>query len=543
MNNIFQLKKFNGVAFLPSMLLACGIIGCLSLSIPLGFNLYEKALSKVSSIRVAQQLADNELDRIRAVEYDDVVKVERVSDSNLLGYYKEVMLGKEYREDIGNTVMKHKPVTVNIYASVDDSFPLVSVKTEKVSRWYKSGTFDNSNLGVYDETGEQHKGTIKKTGNGTGYVFLKKGAKVNGDVEIYDETNGDFYIYNSVGTASEKTVIRRIGSIGSSGYISLLPSCHISGIVTLENISNGGLIIERDLKNNTYIKKAGAGTGYLKIAKGKALAGKYEFYNDSAGPIILNGVVYSGAPIIRKGDSDSLLSLNGTVSGPLDLNLNGSGRVNLYDTMTPDTTVNYFCNTNKALNIYGCSKIKGNISVNNTSHGNVSLISCSMSDGAVLNVSGIGKGSLKIYSAGVVERKFNVINDTDGGIELSNVLHDGKTLKKLGGGIGILSLQDGIKMAGDFTFDYDGVGSFSVFRGWESITNSYRIPYLADGAYINFKGGSFSGGRLMRGVQVLGRVDIDTSANPYAYFSRGVYMNPYDKFADVIIADGAKFKL
>ena len=542
-NLLFSSGKFlvlrKGMVNLPAAIFSVVLVSLVSGSMFFGHNIYGSVMANISMVKVARQLAANETDRIRAVSYDDVSKEELSEIAGTGSFYREIILGKEYREDIGNTVMKHKPVTVNIYGLPDSLFPLVSVKTEKVSRWYKSGSFDKSDGGIYDETGEQHKGTIRKTGNGTGYVFLKKGAQVNGDVEIYDETNGDVYIYNSIGTPSGKTVIRHIGPSTSSGYIRLTESCSVSGTVTLENSSNGGMIIETVLKNGTYIKKSGNGTGYLKLVDGSVVSNT-EIYNESGGAVLVKGTLSNGSVLWRSGNSDSLLTLNGCVDGKLSVEMDNSGKVVLNDKFADGTNIFYSSNTNKGLTLSG-TNIRGSVKFVNNSLGLLSVAGL-MSDGCELLSSGSGSGA--VYINGIVEGKVKIQNDTSGFIRSYTTFHNGKTIKKIGGGTGYLEFANSlVNIEGDFTLDNDGSGSVRFWGRSNFATKLLEIPVAVDGAYIYSRGGNYGGFQFVGFCDILGRINLDFSKRPSTYTFWGKYdnraSNPLNK---TILQDGYSYK-
>ena len=524
-------------AELPIAVMSAVLVGTVIVTSAAGYNLYDSAVGKVLQLRMARALADDEAERIRSAGYDDVVKIEKPNGTLSNGYVEEVVLGKEYREDIGNSVLKHKPVTINVYDSESSFFPLVSVKTEKVSRWYKSGTFDNSNLGVYDETGEQHKGTIKKTGNGTGYVFLKKGAKINGDVEIYDETNGDIYISNAIGTPGKKTLIRHVGPATGSGYIRLAESCTINGTVTLENSSNGGLIIETNISDGSHIAKLGSGTGYLKLAKGSSLGKNVKVTNESAGPIVVYGTLFNGSILTRNGNSDGVLTVIGSVNGNVGIEMVESGRLNLQGTCQNSTNVKYVSSTNQLLQLTA-TKIKGNVYITNNSKGGCTFTGI-MTDGCSLNINGVGRG--KTFMHGTVEGRANIINDTGGYISVSVPIKDGKTITKTGGGTGYLAIGTGI-LKGDFTLDSDASGRFIFSAATEAETKVYRQPVIEDGVYVKIRGKLKGFARFWIGVQVLGSMDIDVTSNPNVNLSWGYFQNGYSGYVDQIIPDGYTYK-
>ena len=535
---VLKMPAKFGFAELPIAVMSAALVGTVIITSAAGYNLYDGAAVKVSQLRMARALADDETERIRSAGYDDVVKIEKPNGKLSNGYVKEIALSKEYREDIGNSVLKHKPVTINIYDSESSYFPLVSVKTEKISRWYKSGTFDKSDNGIYDETGEQHKGTIKKTGNGTGYVFLKKGAKVNGDVEIYDETNGDIYISNAIGTPGKKTLIRHVGPTTGSGYIRLAESCTINGAVTLENSSNGGLIIETNIPDGTHIAKLGTGTGYLKLAKGSSLGKNVKVTNESSGPIVVNKCLNNNSHLIRTGTSDGLLIMNGYINGTVEVHMNIAGNIEMKDAFLDKTVINYKSSTNKGLNISG-SCVKGSITIVNDSLGQL-IMQGTMTDNCKLKVSGVGNGAVKMY--GIVEGSANIINDTDGYILIREPVKilDGKTFKKIGSGNGYMDLVRGTFL-GDFTLDSDWSGYFTSTGGRDSMAGIIREPIFCDGAYICARGRGLSRLALVYGLQVLGRATFDVSNSP----TRGFWLGQYDQFNgvyDLILPDGYEAK-
>ena len=529
----FTLRK--GIVNLPAAIFSVVLVSLVSGSMFFGHNIYNSVMAKISTVKVARQLAANETDRIRAVSYDDVLKEELAKIDSTGSFYREIVLGKEYREDIGNTVMKHKPVTVNIYGSPDSLFPLVSVKTEKVSRWYKSGSFDKSDGGIYDETGEQHKGTIRKTGNGTGYVFLKKGAQVNGDVEIYDETNGDVYIYNSIGTPSGKTVIRHIGPSTSSGYIRLTESCSVSGTVTLENSSNGGMIIETALKNGSKISKLGTGTGYLRLADGCTIGTNVSITNNSAGAIIINKILSNNSHLSRIGSSDSLLVMNGTINGSIKIQMDNSGKLTLKGTFNNGNNINYSSKTNKSLSLQG-NDLSGNNYFVNDSMANVEFYGV-MKDQGKFIVGGTGNG--KIYMGSELKGTAYVVNNTNGYIKIEcKPIPDMAVIKKLGLGDGHLCLNYNAVLKGSFTYECDGSGFMEAYSYPDYVLNTPRYPVFSDGVYIKVLGPFSNEIRFAGGSQVLGRVIIDTTNAPNRFYGFG--RNSGEK--DIILQDGYIYK-
>lgn len=521
-----------GVASIPSAVLASFIIGLASITTFKSINVVDNIVNKVGDIRVAQQVAQSEMERIRTLSYNDVIKLENVPAEEVSGFTKELVLGKEYREDIANTVMKHKPFTVKIFKSGVD-IPLVTIKGEKTSRWYKSGSFDNSNLGIYDETEMTHAGTVRKTGYGTGYVFLKKGAQVNGDVEIYDETNGDVYIYNSIGSASSNTVIRHVGPSTSSGYIRLSPSCTISGTVTLENSSNGGMIIENNLKN-VSVSKQGNGTGYLMLSKGSTIGGSVKVYNESAGAILVNGTLSNGSVLKRTGDSDGLLVVNGNIRGTVVVNMEKSGKVTMNGTCYDGTVINYLSETNKSL-VISTSNVSGNVSFVNNGQSTLEFTG-KITDGCKLNASGIGSGIVQM--SGQVMGNAYIVNDTSGSIMCAASINDGKTLKKIGGGVGFLSLDRYTKLEGDFTVDFNGYGFFRIYGGTDRLAGYVRGPVFYDGTYFQVLDYLYNEVRLNFGVIVQGKVTLNTRNNPYRYIGFGKYQNVTENFVDLVLPDG-----
>ena len=542
MRNNFVFHKWfhKGFAELPVAVMSAALIGMVIVTSAAGYNLYDGAAVKVLQLRMARALADDEAERIRSAGYDDVVKIEKLNGKLSNGYVKEVALGKEYREDIGNSVLKHKPVTINVYDSESSFFPLVSVKTEKVSRWYKSGTFDKSDNGIYDETGEQHNGSIKKTGNGTGYVFLKKGAKINGDVEIYDETNGDIYISNSIGTSGKKTLIRHVGPSTGSGYIRLAESCTINGTVTFENSSNGGLIIETDIPDGTHIAKLGNGTGYLKLAKGSSFGKNVKVTNESSGPIVVNKNLNNYSHLIRTGTSDGLLIMNGYINGTIGVNMNDGGKLTMQASFYDGTNINYSSSTNKALLVEGY-RISGTISFVNDSKGNVAFYG-KAGDGAKLLVSGSGNGKTQFY--GILEGTGRIINDTSGYVYISSpvTLHDGKTIRKIGGGSGFLGLYDA-EIKGDFTLDSDWSGQCISGGGVDPGVQKRVYPIFEDGVYVYARGKGVGRVRFAWKLNVLGRVNIDVTKNPTSSWGAGYYNNPGSGNVSQTLKDGYTYTL
>lgn len=536
---VSKVKDFKsvhrGVASIPSAILASFIIGLASITTFKSINVVDNIVNKVGDIRVAQQVAQSEMERIRTLNYNDVIKLEKVPAEEVTGFVKELVLEKEYREDIANTVMKHKPFALKIFKSGID-IPLVTIKGEKTSRWYKSGSFDNSDMGIYDETGIVHAGSIRKTGYGTGYVFLKKGSQINGNIEIYDETNGDIYIYNSLGSASADTLIRHIGPSTSSGYIKLAPSCTVSGTVTFENSSNGGMIIENSLRN-VKISKTGNGTGYLMLSKGSSVGGNVEVYNESGGSIVLKGTLADGCVLRRTGNSEGLLTINGTVRGNVTINMEDSGKVNINGTCYDGTNITYKSGTNKSLTLTA-SNIRGNVSIFNNSMGTLT-VNNKMSDGSILNVSGTGIGSNYMY--GVVDGTVNLVNNTSGYMSISVPIKSGKTVTKTGGGSGYLEIASGI-LEGDFTLDSDGSGRFYFSRGYEYELGQYRQPWLADGVYVKIRGKIIGFSRFWVGVQAFGYMDIDVTNNPLTNLSWGYYQNGYNNYSDYIVQDGYRYR-
>lgn len=514
-------------AELPVAVMSAALIGTVIVTSAAGYNLYDSAAEKVSQLRMARALADDETERIRSAGYDDIVKIEKPNGKLQNGYVKEIALGKEYREDIGNSVLKHKPVTINVYDAESNLFPLVSIKTEKVSRWYKSGTFDKSNNGIYDETGEQHKGTIKKTGNGTGYVFLKKGAKVNGDVEIYDETNGDIYISNSIGTPGKKTLVRHVGPATASGYIRLAEGCKINGTVTLENSSNGGLIIETNLQDGMSISKTGTGTGYLKLESGSWVGKKVKVSNESSGAIILKGNLYSESTINRTGNSDGLLITNKNFSltskSTLNIEMDNSGKVEL-SSQFKSCNMYYSSNTNKTLAL-NWANLGDNIRFINNSNGKLKFDGTIPDNGEIIYC---GTGSGYLSFAGIIEGKGIIENNTKGNINIDpkTILHNGKRILKIGGGTGYLDIGWNIDLKGDLTLDHDGSGYFIISGNINATTKEPFYPSFVDGAYIKVIGKNYGGTQLGCNSDILGTVIFDYRNNPADHTSIGY--TPYD---------------
>ena len=544
MRNYFVLSNWSlmrkAFAQLPVTVLSAALIGTVMITSAVGYNLYDSAVNKAAQLRLARALAEDEAERIRSAGYDDIIKIEKPNGKLQNGYVKEIVLGKEYREDIGNSVLKHKPVTINVYDSESSFFPLVSIKTEKVSRWYKSGTFDKSDGGIYDETGEEHKGSIKKTGNGTGYVFLKKGAKVNGEVEIYDETNGDIYIYNSIGTSNKKTTIRHIGPATASGYIRLAQNCTINGTVTLENSSNGGLIIETAIPDGTHIAKLGGGTGYLRLAKGSALGKNVKVTNESSGSIVVNRNLNNNSHLIRTGTSDSVLIMDGYINGTIGVNMDDSGKLTMQNSFYDGTSLNYSSSTNKALLAAG-NKLSGMVSFVNNSKGNI-VFTGKAGDGARLLVSGSGSGKTNFY--GTLEGIGNIINDTPGSISIGSSItfHNEKTIRKLGGGRGYLSFNDAL-VKGDFTLDSDWDGECISEGGIDPAVQKYVYPVFEDGVYVYARGKGVGRLRFAWKLNVLGRVNINVAKNPKQSWGAGYYNNPGSGNVSQILQDGYTYTL
>ncbi len=512
-----KLRK--GVASMPIVIIASCLTGLISYSVFKGVLSFGNAAIKIDEMRVAQQIAANEIDRIRAVNYDSIVAVEKTKSDDAEGYYKEIILSKEYREDLGNTTMKHKPIVVNIYK--DDSFlPLVTLRGDKVSRWYHSGSFDDSDNGIYDETDTTHEGSIHKTGPGTGYVFLKKGSSIDGEVEIYDETNGDIYIYNSLGTASSKTVIKHIGPSTSSGYIRLAETCTVSGTVTFENSSNGGIIAEGNL-NNVNIIKRGNGLGYLLLGKNSKINGTVQVYNESDGAIVVNGTIADGAALTRTGSSESLLIINGNITGNVTINMDNSGKVTITGPCKDNLKVNYSSSTNKPL-LLSAYKVSGNVNFVNSSKGAIEF-SGTMTNGCSLNVSGKGDGTLYILKNAVIKKRASIVNDTSGYISLDMDIKDNAVIRKLGSNIGSMSISSSVIFEGSFTLYSDGSGYYSSFGNFDVSVNDWRMPIFADGAYIYVKGSQYGIVRFVDSIKVLGRVNVDVSKNPY----KSLYVSTY----------------
>ena len=533
-----RMPAKQGFAELPIAVMSAALIGTVIVTSAAGYNLYDSAAGKVSQLRMARALADDEAERIRSAGYDDVVKIEKPNGKLSNGYIKEVALGKEYREDIGNSVLKHKPVIINLYDSESSYFPLVSVRIDKVSRWYKSGTFDKSEGGIYDETGEVHKGSIKKTGNGTGYVFLKKGAKVNGDVEIYDETNGDIYISNSIGKPGEKTVIRHVGPATGSGYIRLAEGCKINGTVTLENSSNGGLIIETNIPDGTHIAKLGNGTGYLKIEQSAFIGKNVVINNESSGPIIIrkNSSIYTNSKINRTGNSDSILIIDNNCSiqnKTINIEMNNSGKVTLTSSFKTDKYIYYSSSTNKSLTLNGYN-LGNSIRLINNSNGALQYQGKAPDD-SELTYCGIGTGYLKF--AGKLERKGTIENNTQGYILIGSetILHDSKKITKTGGGTGYLEISSYVDLKGDFTLDNDGSGYCRFYGSTNPTTQIRQFPSIADGAYIKVTGGNYGGIQFIYNCDILGDVNLNFSQKPSKYIFWG---NSVNSAARKVLKDG-----
>ena len=529
--------KENGFAQLPVTVLSVALIAAVMLTSVVGYNLYDGAANKAAQLRMARVLAEDEAERIRSAGYDDIIKIEKPDGKLQNGYVKEIALGKEYREDIGNSVLKHKPVTINVYDSESSFFPLVSIKTEKVSRWYKSGTFDKSDGGIYDETGEEHKGSIKKTGNGTGYVFLKKGAKINGDVEIYDETNGDIYIYNSIGTPGKKTVIRHVGPATASGYIRLAQGCTINGTVTLENSSNGGLIIEAKIPTNAYIGKLGSGTGYLRLSSTSNIGQNVKVTNESSGPIVINnGSLMTNCHLIRSGASDELLTVDGILYGTVGIDMVDSGKITLQGYFYTDnnTVVHYSSPKRKSLKVNGGS-IAGHLYIENNSSGTVTA-SPKTTDGSRFVLNGNGTGSFSLGC--VLDGTAYLVNETSGYIAVTRSVEfpSGKTIKKIGGGSGYLAFNGGI-LKGDITLDSDWSGEIFSENFTETTVGLLRQPVFADGAYLYYRGASSGRSRYCGGVQVMGRVNVHASTTVKSW-DVGRYLNGAEGYIDTILKDG-----
>ena len=536
-----EISAKQGFAELPIAVMSAALIGTVIVTSAAGYNLYDSAAGKVSQLRMARALADDEAERIRSAGYDDVVKIEKPNGKLSNGYVKEVALGKEYREDIGNSVLKHKPVTIKVYDSEASFFPLVSVKTEKVSRWYKSGTFDKSNNGIYDETGEQHKGSIKKTGNGTGYVFLKKGAKVNGDVEIYDETNGDIYISNSIGKPGEKTVIRHVGPSTGSGYIRLAESCTINGTVTLENSSNGGMIIETAIPRNAYIAKLGSGTGFLRFSASSHIGQNVKVTNSSSGPIVVNDSLMNDCHLTRSGASDDLLSVDAVLYGTVGIDMIDAGKVTLtgYYYAENASVVHYSSPQRKSLSVSG-NAIAGNLYIENNSNGKV-IADPKTTDGSRFVLSGSGTGYFSLSC--VLNGTAYLVNETPGYISMSRAVDfpAGKTIKKTGGGSGYLAFYGGI-LKGDFTLDSDWSGEIFAENWDEYAIGLLRKPVFADGAYLYYRGASSGRSRLFAGLQVLGRLNVYASTTNKSW-DIGNYLNASAGYVDAILKAGYSITL
>ena len=519
-----QYSSKKAFAQLPVTIMSAALIAAVMLTSAVGYNLYDSAVSKAAQLRLARALAEDEAERIRSAGYDDVVKIEKPNGKLQNGYVKEITLGKEYREDIGNSVLKHKPVTINVYDSETSFFPLVSVKTEKVSRWYKSGTFDKSDGGIYDETDEEHKGSIKKTGNGTGYVFLKKGAKVNGEVEIYDETNGDIYIYNSIGTPDKKTVIRHVGPATASGYIRLEPTCTIEGTVTLENSSNGGMILANNLQNGLHFTKTGSGTGYLKVEQSIFIGQNVTISNESSGPIIIQkgSNIYSNSKINRTGSSDSILMLaqGGSLQGKtINIEMDNSGKVTLTSSFKTDKNIYYSSSTNKSLTLSGYN-LGSSIRLINNSNGALKYEG-KAPDNSELIYQGTGAGYLKF--AGTLEGKGTIENNTQGYILIGSetILHDNKKITKTGGGTGYLEISSYVDLKGNFTLDNDGSGYCRFYGSTNPITQIRQFPSIADSAYIKAIGKNYGGIQFIYNCDILGSVNLDFSQKPSTYIFWG----------------------
>lgn len=534
---ILGIPAKQGFAELPVAVMSAALVGTVIVTSAVGYNLYDGAAVKVLQLRMARVLAADEAERIRSVGYDDIVKIEKPNGKLSNGYVKEIALGKEYREDIGNSVLKHKPVTINLYDSESSFFPLVSVKTEKVSRWYKSGTFDKSEGGIYDETGEVHKGSIKKTGNGTGYVFLKKGAKVNGDVEIYDETNGDIYISNSIGKLGEKTVIRHVGPATGSGYIRLAEGCTINGTVTLENSSNGGMVIETSIPRNAYIAKLGSGTGFLRLSGSSHIGQNVKVTNGSSGPIVINnGSLMTNCHLIRTGASDDLLTVDGILYGTVGIDMVDAGKVTLtgYYYAEHASVVHYSSPQRKSLSVSG-NAIAGNLYIENNSNGKV-IADPKTTDGSRFVLSGSGTGYFSLSC--VLNGTAYFVNETPGYISMSRAVDfpAGKTIKKIGGGSGYLKFYGGI-LKGDFTLDSDWSGEIFAENCTESAIGLLRKPVFADGAYLYYRGASSGRSRLFAGLQVLGRINVYASTTNKSW-DIGNYLNASAGYVDLILKDG-----
>lgn len=532
-----RMPAKQGFAELPVVVMSAALIGTIIVTSATGYNLYDSAAGKVSQLRMARALADDEAERIRSAGYDDVVKIEKPNGKLSNGYVKEIALGKEYREDIGNSVLKHKPVTINVYDSESSFFPLASVKTEKVSRWYKSGTFDKSDNGIYDETGEQHKGSIKKTGTGTGYVFLKKGAKVNGDVEIYDETNGDIYISNSIGTPGEKTIIRHVGPATGSGYIRLAEGCKINGTVTLENSSNGGMIIETSIPRNAYIAKLGSGIGFLRLSGSSHIGRNVKVTNESSGSIVVNnGSLMTDCHLIRTGASDDLLNVDGVLYGTVGIDMMDAGKVTLtgYYYAENASVVHYSSSQRKSLSVSG-NAIAGNLYIENNSNGKV-IVDPKTTDGSRFVLSGSGTGYFSLSC--VLDGTAYFVNETSGYISMSRAVDfpSGKTIKKIGGGNGYLGFNGGI-FKGDFTLDSDWSGEIFVENWDEYAIGLLRKPVFADGAYLYYRGASSGRSKLFAGLQVLGRLNVYASTTNKSW-DIGNYLNDSAGYVDMILKDG-----
>lgn len=536
--------KYKGFTNLPVIIVAAFLIGSVSVSVAKSYNVYSAASERVNLTKLGQQLVENELDRIRSLNYDDVNWKKREASNSIDGFDYEIIVGKEYREDIGNTVMKHKPYTLNVYAG-DENKALLSVSSEKVSRWYKSGSFDSSNSGIYDESGEKHEGTIKKTGPGSGYVFLKKGAKVIGDVEVYSETNGDLYIYGEIGIKGRKITIRQVGPKTASGYIRIDNTCKIFGDVEIENSSNGGLIIGMDLPRGYKISKRGSGTGYLKLHSNCVVGNNVVFYNDSSGAILVDNNVHvsDNLQIKRAGSSDALLVIddNAVVRESFDINMDGNGKVYL---------LSYIRNTNLVINCRGsknkifkihCDKLYGNVTFINESNGTLESFG-SMTDGSVLTLKGSGNGGLKSFAA--VDGKPIIINDTGGEIYFGSIvnLNSNNIISKIGTGKAPFTVHHG-SFKGRFILDsnIDG-GLFVIEGGIDPCVDNYRYPIMYDGVYVVCRGVGFNKVRFAWGLEVLGKVNIDFGDNKYEAFQRGNYNNGYEGCVNKVLEDGYTWK-
>ena len=537
-----RMPATQGFAELPIVVMSAALVGTVIVTSAAGYNLYDGAAEKVSQLRMARALAADEAERIRSAGYDDVVKIEKLNGKLSNGYVKEIVLEKEYREDIGNSVLKHKPVIINLYDSESSYFPLVSVRIDKVSRWYKSGTFDKSNTGIYDETGEQHNGSIKKTGNGTGYVFLRKGAKINGDVEIYDETNGDIYISNSIGTSGKKTLIRHVGPSTGSGYIRLADSCTINGTVTLENSSNGGLIIETSIPRNAYIAKLGSGTGFLRLSGSSHIGQNVKVTNGSSGPIVINnGSLMNDCHLTRSGASDDLLSVDAVLYGNVGVDMVDAGKVTLtgYYYAENASVVHYSSPQRKSLSVSG-NAIAGNLYIENNSNGKV-IADPKTTDGSRFVLSGSGTGYFSLSC--VLNGTAYLVNETPGYIDMWRAVDfpAGKTIKKTGGGSGYLAFYGGI-LKGDFTLDSDWSGEIFAENWDEYAIGLLRKPVFAHGAYLYYRGASSGRSRLFAGLQVLGRLNVYASTTNKSW-DVGNYFNASAGYVDLILKDGYTINL